>query len=108
MRRRSIPANGNLVTGTGNNPSVNGIIIGGQNSQFGSAVQASNYKNFAPRLGSPGIRSATARRPFARAMESITIRLLFGTYEQNIFTNPPYVQSVNYSNSRYRTRPEEP
>ena len=48
-----------------------------------------------------GIRSAPARLRSAPAMAFTMIPGLFGTYEQNTFANPPYVQSVTYSNASF-------
>ncbi len=95
------PANGNLVPGTGTNITANGMIVGGKNSPYGDAVSNSNYKDFAPRIG-------IAWDPFGSGITSIRAGYgiyydspLFGVYEQNTFANPPYVQSVTYSNASF-------
>ena len=95
------PANGNLVPGTGTNITMNGIIVGGKNSPFGDGISNTNYKDFAPRLG-------IAWDPFGTGITSIRAGYgiyydspLFAIYEVNTFTNPPYVQSVTYSNTSF-------
>jgi hypothetical protein len=95
------PATGNIVAGTGNNPSINGIIVGGKGSPYSDAVSNSNHKDFAPRVG-------IAWDPFGGGKTSIRSGYgvyydspLFAAYEQNTFANPPYVQSVTYSNASF-------
>ena len=96
------PANGNYVTPIAQtNPPVDGIIIAGKNSPFGNKISNDNYHDFAPRVG-------VAWDPFGKGTTAIRAgygvffdSTLFGTYEQNIFANPPFVESVSYANASF-------
>ncbi len=93
------PTTGNIVSGTGNNPSTNGIIVADQNSPFGSHVSNQKFTNFAPRLGLSwdpiGDGKTAIRTGFGLYYDSIAI----GRYETNIFTNPPFVKSITLNNA---------
>jgi hypothetical protein len=92
------PTTGNVVPNTGDE--LNGILINNRNSPFGSKISNEDRHKFAPRIGfawDPFKKGRTAiRSGYGISYDST----LVGIYEQNIFNNPPYVNSINISNTR--------
>jgi hypothetical protein len=95
------PNGGTIVPGTGNNPSVNGIIVGGVNSPYGGAVSNNNHDDFAPRIGLAWDPTGDGKTAIRTGYGIYFDSPLFGVYEQNIFANPPYVQSVTINNGSF-------
>jgi hypothetical protein len=95
------PTSGNIIAGSVTMPYTNGIIVGGKNSPWGSKVAPDQYKSFAPRLGvawdPTGDGKTSVRAGYGVYYDSS----LFGTYEQSIFQNPPFVASVTLSNASF-------
>jgi hypothetical protein len=94
------PCAGGVLPNPTYNP-LNGISINGQTSPYGQQVGKSYHFNFAPRVGFAydlfGNGKSALRGGYGIAYDTA----LYGIYEQNIFTNPPFVQSPNIPNTSF-------
>ena len=81
------------------NPYLNGIIIGGQTSPFGDKVSSQDNTDFAPRFGFAWDPFGTGKMSIRGGYGMFYDSTLYGTYEQNIFANPPFVNAATISNT---------
>lgn len=94
------PTTGNVIPGTVD-WQLNGIIVGGKNSPWGDKIANDNYHNLAPRIGIAWDPTGSGKTAVRGGYGVYYDATLFGTYEQNIFANPPFVASANYTNANF-------
>jgi hypothetical protein len=94
------PCSGGVLPNPTYDP-LNGISINGKTSPYGDKVGQADKYNFAPRIGFAydllGNGKAALRGGYGIAYDTA----LYGIYEQNIFANPPFVQSPNIPNTSF-------
>ena len=94
--RFSDATGGTLVAGTGN--PLNGIIVAGQNSPYGRRIARTDKNNFGPRIGFSWDPKRDGRTIVRGGYGIYYDEPLIGIFEQNSFTNPPYVSTVTLLN----------
>jgi hypothetical protein len=87
-----------ITAGTGD--PLNGIIVAGKNSPFGNSIYAFDKGNIQPRIGATWDPKSNGRTIYRSAYGVYYDQALVGIFEQNSFTNPPYVNTVSIQNPR--------
>ena len=87
-----------ITPGTGD--PLNGIIVAGRNSPFGNAIYAFDKGDIQPRIGVTWNPGSDGRTIYRGSYGVYYDQALVGIFEQNSFTNPPYVNTVSLLNSR--------
>ena len=87
-----------IVKGTGD--PLNGIIVAGGNSPFGDAVYAFDKGDIQPRIGVTWSPASNVETVVRSSYGVYYDQPLVGIFEQNSFTNPPFVSTVSILNAR--------
>lgn len=91
------PTTGNLVPNTGD--PLNGVIVNNSNSRYGSKAANENWRDVAPRIGFAWDPTGRGKMSIRSGYGIYYDSILYGIFEQNIFANPPYVNSVSIPNT---------
>jgi Carboxypeptidase regulatory-like domain len=95
-----------LQAGTGD--PLNGIIVAGKNSPFGDAVYGFDKGDIQPRVGVTWDPASQGRTIYRGSYGIYYDQALVGIFEQNSFTNPPFVNTVSLLNSKLSTSGSAP
>ena len=85
----------------GSGDPLNGIIVAGKNSPFGNAIYAFDKGDIQPRIGITWDPASTGRTIYRTSYGIYYDQALVGIFEQNSFTNPPYVSTVSILNPKF-------
>jgi hypothetical protein len=85
-----------FLPGTGD--PLNGLIVAGNNSPFGDAIYKTDKNNFQPRAGLSWDIGGDGQTIGRVGYGIYYDQPLVGIFEQNAFTNPPYVNTVTLQN----------
>ena len=86
-----------LVPNTGD--PLNGLLVAGINSPYGHAIYQTDKNNFQPRVGISWDPVGDGKSMFRGGYGLYYDQPLVGIFEQNAFTNPPYVNTVTVQNA---------
>jgi carboxypeptidase family protein len=78
---------------------LNGLIVAGLNSPYGRAVYPTDKNNLQPRLGVAWDPNSDGKSIVRTGYGLYYDQPLVGIFEQNAFTNPPYVTTVSLQNA---------
>jgi hypothetical protein len=94
----TLTSSGLIVVGTGD--PLNGIIVAGRNSPYGSGIYETDTDNFQPRVGLSW-DTASNGKTIVRAGYGIYYdQPLIGIFLQNAFVNPPFVANPQVLNAQ--------
>jgi hypothetical protein len=87
-----------IAAGTGD--PLNGIIVAGKTSPFGDAIYSFDKGDIQPRIGVTWDPRSEGRTIYRSSYGIYYDQALVGIFEQNSFTNPPFVNTVSILNPK--------
>jgi hypothetical protein len=80
---------------------LNGFIVAGQNSPYGDHISNNDNRDFAPRVGIAWDPLGDGKTAIRAGYGIFYDSTLFGTYEQNVFNDPPFTTSVSIAQAPF-------